>query len=466
MKKTIVVLLMLAVVIGFCFANGAQEASKAAAPAAETKESHIPEGTPPQSKYHLTFWTDMSGDSLICTQDAASAFNASQDLYEMEVIYTGSILAKLLTSTPADRPNLFHSSANNSSRYISMEGESRLYVPIQEFITHDNFDMSNVVKNLATNYTRNGEWQCAPWGNTAVGYFFNTDILSAHGIDVESLKSYQEILEACRKLKAEGVEHPFFYRIHADYINFALTAEGVDYFNKANGKEGVPTACLFNEGRCYEATLEFFRVLKQMAEEDLLVDIQVGNTDARNMFGQGDIAIMGGYASGIDPTFKVTREDVHFVFRPSPTVFKGTETHGQAPGGACIFLADVDDPWKEYGSWLFLKFFMQDEWTSKFAMASGYVPITMTGAQTPEYQEYVKTKNPSATAIMEAQNNTPVGVTFALLPYSTNYNTVFKNIFTKMVSTPDYSAEQATEDLYKETTDAIEMYFLEQGIVI
>ena len=46
------------------------------------------------------------------------------------------------------------------------------------------------------------------------------------------------------------------------------------------------------------------------------------------------------------------------------------------------------------------------------------------------------------------------------------YNTVFKNIFTKMVSTPDYSAEQATEDLYKETTDAIEMYFLEQGIVI
>ena len=90
----------------------------------------------------------------------------------------------------------------------------------------------------------------------------------------------------------------------------------------------------------------------------------------------------------------------------------------------------------------------------------------MTGAQTPEYQEYVKTKNPSATAIMEAQNNTPVGVTFALLPYSTNYNTVFKNIFTKMVSTPDYSAEQATEDLYKETTDAIEMYFLEQGIVI
>ena len=465
MKKLLTILLVFAVVVSFAFAGGNSETGTAetAAPAAE---SHIPTGNPPAGKIHLVFWSNMSGDSLICTQNAAEAFNKAQDRYEMEVIYTSNIPTKMLTSTVEDRPNLIHSSGNDSATYIALTGADRLTVPVQEFIDYDKYDMGNIVKNLATNYTRNGEWQCVPYGNTSTGYFYNTDILSAHGIDVESLKSYEAIYEACKKLKAEGVENPFFYRIHVDYLNYALTAEGIEYFNNDNGKSGVPTASYFNEGKCYEATLAFFSFIKKMALEGLLMDIEIGNTDARNMFGNGDIAIMGGYSSGIDPTIKVTKEDVHFVFRPSPTVFAATTSAGQSPGGACIFVCDVDDPWKEYGSWEFLKFFMQDEWTCAFAMASGYVPITMTGAQTPEYQEYIKTKNPSAQVILDMMDATPYGVGYALLPYSTDYNTAFKNIFKKMVTTPEYTAEAAAADFYKDVKEVIEMYFLSKGIVL
>ena len=464
MKKILTTLLISLLVLGFCFANGGSEAP--AAEAAPAVESHIPTGAAPAEKVHIIFWSNMSGDSLVCTQDAAAAFNASQSTYEVEVIYTSNIPTKMLTSTVADRPNLIHSSGNDSATYIAMEGDDRLYVPVQEFIDHDKYDMSNIVHNLATNYTRNNEWQCVPYGNTSTGYFYNTDILSAHGIDVESLKSYEAILAACRKLKAEGVEHPFFYRIHVDYLNYALTAEGIEYFNNSNGKAGVPTASYFGEGKCHEATLAFFRFLKTLAEEDMIMDIEIGNTDARNMFGHGDIAIMGGYSSGIDPTLKVLDDNVHFVFRPSPTVFASTQSAGQSPGGACIFVCDVDDPWKEYGSWEFLKFFMQDEWTCKFAMASGYVPITMSGAKTPEYQEYIKTKNPSAQVILDAMDATPIGVGYALLPYSSDYNTIFKNIFKKMITTADYTAEQAVADFTAECKDMIEMYFLSKGIVI
>lgn len=466
MKKIIVTLLALFLVMSFCFAGGDSESATTKETSTTTTESHIPTGDKPSEKIHLVFWSNMSGDSLVCTQNAAAAFNASQDTYEMEVIFTSGVLTKMLTSTVEDRPNLIHSSGNDSAKYIAQTGSDRLYVPVQEFINNDNYDMSNIVTNLATNYTRNGEWQCVPYGNTSTGYFYNTDILSAHGIDVESLTSYEAIYEACKKLKSEGVEHPFFYRIHVDYLNYALTAEGIEYFNNDNGRESVPTASYFNEGKCHEATLAFFTFLKKMANEDMLVDIEIGNTDARNMFGNGDIAIMGGYSSGIDPTLKVTKEGVHFVFRPSPTIFASTTSYGQSPGGACIFVCDVDNAWEEYGSWLFLKFFMQDEWTSKFAMSSGYVPITTTGAETPEYQKYIEEKNPSAAVIMKALDSTPVGFGYALLPYSSDYSTAFNNIFKKLVTDASYTAEQAVDDLYTETKDAIEMYFLSKGIVL
>ncbi|MGP1419772.1 MAG: ABC transporter substrate-binding protein [Sphaerochaetaceae bacterium] len=463
MKKFLTTLLIFALALSVCFAGGGSEEQAAAK---VTNESHIPEGKAPDGKIHLVFWTSMSGDSQVCTADAAKAFNASQDRYEVEVIYTSGILTKMLTSTIDDRPNMIHSSENNSAQYIAMTGENRLYVPVQVFIDYDKYNMSNIVDYMATIYTRNDEWQCVPYGNTSTGYFYNTDILSAHGIDVESLKSYEAIYNACVKLKAEGVAHPFFYRIHSDYLNYALTAEGIEYFNESNGRTGLPTASFFNEGKCHEATLAFFTFLKKMAQEDLLVDIETGNTDARNMFGQGDIAIMGGYSSGIDPTLKVLQEGVHFVFRPSPTVFASTVSKGQSPGGACIFICDVDDPWKEYGSWEFLKFFMQDEWTSKFAMASGYVPITKTGAKTPEYKRYIKERNPSAAVIIEALNNTPVGLSIALLPYAADYKSTFNNIFKKLAKVPEYTAQQAVDDLYSDTKDAIEMYFLSKGTVL
>lgn len=465
MKKLIVTLLALFLVMSFCFAGGKTESATTEGATTST-ESHIPTGEAPSEKVHIIFWSNMSGDSLVCTQEAAAAFNASQDTYEVEVVFTSSILTKMLTSTVADRPNLIHSSGNDSAKYIAQTGSERLYVPVQEFVDYDNYDMSNIVNNLATNYTRNGEWQCVPYGNTSVGNFFNTDILEAHGINVDDLTSYEAIYEACKKLKAEGVEHPFFFRIHVDFFNYALTAEGIEYFNNDNGRESVPTASYFNEGTCHDTTLSFFTFLKMMAKEDLLVDIEIGSTDARNMFGNGDIAIMGGYSSGIDPTLKVTKEGVHFVFRPSPTVYASTTSYGQSPGGACIFICDVDDAWKEYGSWKFLEFFMQDEWTSKFAMASGYVPITTTGAQTEEYQNYIKEKNPSAEVILAAQDATPVGFGYALLPYSSDYSTAFNNIVKKLVKQEDYTPEQAVDELYTETKDAIEMYFLSKGVVL
>ena len=78
MKKILTTLLISLLVLGFCFANGGSEAAAPAA-AAPAAESHIPTGNPPAGKVHIVFWTNMSGDSEVCTEDAAKALTEMQE---------------------------------------------------------------------------------------------------------------------------------------------------------------------------------------------------------------------------------------------------------------------------------------------------------------------------------------------------------------------------------------------------
>lgn len=464
MKKLLTVVLILSVF--FCaFAGGSEEAAPAAA-AATT--SHIPTGAAPAEKIHLVFWDSYSGDNHQCLVDCAAAFNASQNQYEMEIMYSGSILTKMLTSTTEDRPNMFNVSGNDSAQIIaSRTWEDPLYIPVQEYIDNDNYDMSSIIKNLATNYTREGNWQSVPWGNTATGYFYNLDVLEANGIDVDSIKNYEDLYQACKKLQAAGIEHPIWIYIHADWINFGLTSEGLNYFNNDNGRESVPTAALFDQPEVKDAVLTYFKWIKKMQAEGLCVDYNVSASDARNMFGQGELPIYFGWASGYVPTQKVVDQGAQFKFayRPSLT-FRDVPNKGQAAGGQSIFIANTGDIWEEYGTWQFMKFMMQEEWDAAFAYTSGYLPIKTTSFEDPTYKNYVETLNPSAVVVRDAQNATNPGLGYALLPYSGNYGTICKNIIKKLFSEEAYTPEQAVEDLQKECTDAVEMYWLEQGVVL
>ena len=64
-----------------------------------------------------------SGDGFTALTDAAAAFNASQSDYVVDLYYGGSyteIMTIMMTSTEADRPDIFASSGNDTAIYIAM----------------------------------------------------------------------------------------------------------------------------------------------------------------------------------------------------------------------------------------------------------------------------------------------------------------------------------------------------------
>ncbi|MCQ2412612.1 MAG: extracellular solute-binding protein [Sphaerochaetaceae bacterium] len=463
--KRLLVLLMVLICMFAVFANGGKE--KSSSSSAETAVGFIPTGDAPEGKVQLVFWNSFSGETGQVIEAAAKEFNASQDKYEVQVIYTSSQATKVLSSTVSDRPNMFITSGNDSAKIISEPEDAKKYVPVQVYIDYDGYDDSAIFPNLKTTYSRNGLWQSLPIASTSVGIYYNVTVLQEHGIDYNTLTSLEAIVRACQKLKAEGVQTPIFYNTASvDYLNYFLCAEGLTWFNNDNGRDGVPTAHFLSEAPVHDTVLDHFKLIKVLADGQMLAPSELAVADRYGMFAKQDFPIMFNYSSVYVQTHTLVDNQFEFVYRPIMTVYDSSKNHGQAAGGSCVFIANVDDPWKEYGSWLFIKYLMQDKWTSEFALCSGYFPTTSTGAETAQYKEYVDTINPSAPYTLEAMNNTEAGVGYCLLPFASDYGVSWKNIMKKMMNTPEYSPEQAMEDFVKGTQDCLEMYWMSQGVLL
>ena len=480
MKKLLSMILIAFLAAGLLFAGGGSEksAEEAPAPAASPakavydKDHHIPEGTPPAGPIELVMWHEVSNVVQETLAEAAENFNKSQDLYHVTVMFTSNILTKVLTSNVEDRPNIVQATGNTSSTYTVPKIDSRfddpgLYVPLQVFIDHDKFDVSRIIKNSVSICVRGGQWQIFPLGNTDSGIYVNYDMLAQVGMKPEDLKSYEDVYEACRRMKEQlGKGGMLFMYQHVDPMNFAIAAEGVQLFNNDNGRSGVPDKVLFaEEGEAKDSMMAWLNFVTKMRDEGLICDPSVGSSDARLMFANGEIAFFLQTLSSYS-TIESRHPEFNWGFLPSPTVRAGKANLGQSPGGRFILVTDVDDPWKEYGSWLFVKYLMEDEWAARFAMNVGYIPTTVSAAEWGDYKTYLES-HPDLAAVREAQNSTPEGICMPLLAYQTDYAGAYADLLKKMLMVEtDMTAEQAYETLVKNTKEAVEMYFLSAGIVI
>lgn len=449
MKKAIVFLLVLLTLSTFAFAQGEKE--KVAV----------------EPKWPITLKVDTAqgGDGLVVLQKAAADFNASQSKYVVDLTKAGSYLeisTKILTSTVSDRPAIFAASGSGSAAFIGASEDSRLYVPISKFIEAEGYDMSTIIKNLSTNYSLEGKWQCMPLGNTSVGQFFNNTVLVENGIDVNSLRSYEEILDACAILASKGFKHPYYLRTdYADYLTYSLTAQGIDYYDNDNGRDGIPTKSLFDDGgACQSATTAYFTFAKNLSKNGYMVPVNTSATTARTMLVNGEIAIMDGYSSGANAVITLVNaleKPFNLVYKVSPTVQAGADYYGQAPGGGVLFISKTDS-WREQGAWEFMKWLMKDAYTSAYAMSTGYIPITTTGANTQAYQDYVKNVFPNAADIIREQNNTKPNVAYARVPFTSDFEAIFVEVVQRVCTDAAYTPQMASAELAKRTNEAIDLY--------
>jgi len=412
-----------------------------------------------EADYPLTIkvWQCNTGNGAEYLASAASAFNSSQDKFIIDMSYGGSyqdVLLKMSTSTADTRPDIF--SSDTESMYPILANKE-LYVPIQQWIDKESYDMSGFLSNLTATYSQDGAWQCMPLGNTVTGFFYNEDLLVKNNIDPrKDLNSYQDILEVCRKLKAAGVAHPFYMHTSSGFYSFPMTSQGVQYVDNNNGKDAVPTKSLIGDSStdAYKATVDFFQFLKTMTEEELMLPFGTTVADGRAEFVNQNCAIYSEFISSYHTVTTAVADQFTTCFHECPTITSGTTNHGQCVGGNCFFLSNTGDERKQEGAWEFMKFLMQDEYTAGFAMATGYLPTTMSGYNSAEYQNFIATEFPSAKYSIDAQEATEETCFNAWLPMFSDFHQLCREYYSK-ACTDATSAEELTISFAQAVDDCI-----------
>ena len=411
----------------------------------------------------VVFWNVLTGNGGELMQKWAEEFNASQSDYYINMTYSGSYeesLAKYQSTTKGNRPDV----VMVSTEYVAFFADNPDYfVPVQQYIDEDNYDVTDIMANLRASYSdSDGNMMCMPIGNTVVGFMYNNKVLKEHGIDIKDINSYEDLKDASDKLKAEGVKYPFYLARNSIYYTFPVTAEGLDYVDNNNGKDELCTRTLMDEEPLHSVTVKFFSLIAEMAKADEIAPISLATADARQMFVDGDIAFLCSTISGTNAIGTLANWELDFGFHPAVTVSRGAENVGQCTGGGTLFLGNNGNPAAERGAWEFLKYILLPQNTSAFALATGYLPTTVSGFETEVYQDYKNNRFPTAQDAFDAQQATGPDVYNAWLPMFGDFHQIMNDSFVELLENPDMDIEDFVAELTANENECIELYALQK----
>ncbi len=455
MKKLTIIVLLLALLFGTIFANGAQEV-KAETEIEETK----PEGT-----VEVVWWTSFGKANVSYLQTVIDAFNESQSDYHVTIEYQGGnneLIAKLQSTSQEGLPAMFHGSIENIGMYMTAEFTK----PLQYFVDKDKEGWPELANTYASVYNAscdgNGNLIGYPTGYSYPTIYYNKDMLAKAGIDPASLSSLPGVLAACRKLVNEGYcKYGIgFHNSAGYYLSASIAREGVITFDNKNGYEGTVTKCLFQDGGEAQAAItNYLMFYKDLYSENLAVPFGANySSEIIPLIASGDCAMLFGVISMTTKILKAVDGTFEVGIVPCPSVTENGKREGEPSGGTWVFVCNNGNKWQMQGAYEFIKFASKGEWAGYFASMTGYLAPSSDAYNSEVYQTYLTETFPG---VMTAYESLAACKGEALMP-NCSVAPAIKNAGKTAVETvcnnpTEETVYQAVITAYEEMQDAIDL---------
>jgi sn-glycerol 3-phosphate transport system substrate-binding protein len=363
--------------------------------------------SPAMAQTEIQWWHAMTGANNDVVVKLAEEFNASQKDYKVVVAYKGSYPDTLNAGIAAFRagnaPHIMQVFEVGTATMMSAKGAIK---PVADVMKDagETFDPKSYLPAITGYYsTTKGEMLSFPFNSSSMVMWYNKDALKKAGLPETPPKTWPEVFEAAKKLKAAGFDKCGFSTAWTTWANIEQLGawHNVPVGTKANGFDGFDTEFRINSDL-------FVKHLTNLAN---LQKEGVFSYSGRTNTGEGR------FTSGECPLFLTSsaffgnvKANAKFDWSNAPMPYYpdvAGAPQNSIIGGASLWVMGGKKPAEYKGVAKFMAFLSKPDIQMQWHTKTGYVPITQASYELTRKSGFYD-KNPGADMpVKQLTNKTP-----------------------------------------------------------
>jgi sn-glycerol 3-phosphate transport system substrate-binding protein len=391
----------------------------------------------------LQVWYALGGAAGENFSRQAQEFDAARPDIELELTYSGSY-ADTATKVSAalmanDYPDVAVMAAGQL--YTGARGDFSM----EDLVKDETFNLSDIYPGMLDYGKFEGRVAALPYGISTQVLYYNKDIITAAGLDLETNppKTWEQFLTVAKTAQQKGntKNSPEFFGFDTSdgvwLFKSMLGQSGNDVVQKINGR----VTPVFNDNRG-TAVGTFW---KRLIDERVMPAGQHNN--AENKFLAGNLAFIAATSGRISRWTGTTSFTLGAI--PMPAFERSSIALG---GNVAIVL--TKDKYKHAAGWEFLKNQLLPKNQTAFALASAYLPVNKSAGQDPVFKAQLDS-NPLYKVAFDQLSS-------AWAYYHFNEMGTMDSLFwtaldeiEKNISSPKQALDKAAADLAKEIAEGV-----------
>ncbi|WP_298959466.1 sn-glycerol-3-phosphate ABC transporter substrate-binding protein UgpB [uncultured Methylobacterium sp.] len=353
----------------------------------------------------LQWWHAMTGANNDAVNRLAEEFNASQPDYKIVPAYKGNYGETLNAGIAAFRagtaPHIMQVFEVGTATMMAAKGAVK---PVYQLMKDagEPFDPKAYLPAITGYYsTSSGDMLSFPFNSSSMVMWVNKDALKTIGLD-EAPKTWPEVFEAARKLRANGFPNCGFSNTWVSWAHLEqLSAwHNVPLATRANGLDGFDTTLELN------GPLQVKHLANLVeAQKDKTFDYSGRYDNGFGRFTAGECPIMLG-SSG---SYGAVKGAAKFAWASAPLPY-----YPDAPGapqnsiigGASLWVMGGKKPDEYKGVAKFFSFLSDTDRQAKLHQTTGYMPITKAAYEKTKAEGFYE-KNPALEVPVKELTNKP-----------------------------------------------------------
>jgi len=427
----------------------------------------VPPGQTPgaassEGPVRIDLWHSETAANQDTLKGLIDRFNASQDQVKVRPIYQGTTtetLAKLVTSLRSGQvPAVALMYDVDTQRLI----DSGAFVPIQDFVDRDGYDLSDLDQRAVKYYTVQDQLWGMPFAANVPLLYYNKTMFHEVGLnpdrppqDLEELRRYSEKIlqrDASGQVTRSGIALDI--RLWTDMV---LAQHGDFLVNNDNGREGRATEALFDN----DTGRWFFQWWHDMVSDGLAFNAGRNPTfvDTFLAMSSGRAAMALSYASALRSVVDALEGGVQGA-EVGVGAMPGVPGSMESPSflGNALWILSSRPVEEQEAAWKLIQWLVEPEQQAEWFAGSGYLPVSLSSLDLPAAREVV-TRYPLFQIALDSYRKgsvTSASLGALLGPFPEVHENILRAVEEMLYGTKE--PLQALEDAAAASNRAIEEY--------